>query len=727
MLNKIVLFLATSAISLTQYLPAQPAPKKIQIDDAVSSRLFYPKTIDEIRSMKDGEHYTVLDDEKYIIRHRYADGRTIDTLFSADWKQKNGISDLSGYEFSNNEEKILISTNEESIYRHSFVADYYLFDIKTKTLKAISQNGKQQLANLSPAGDKVAFVRDNNIYIVDLKTWKETQITNDGKFNEIINGAPDWVYEEEFSFSKGFEWSPDGLKLAYMRFDESRVKMYTLPIYNDLYPTLYSYKYPKAGEENSVVSVHVFDFGSQKTSTMDVGKEKDQYIPRIKWSADAAKLCILQLNRLQNKIDVLLADAVSGKSNKIYSDSNKYFISQVTDNFITFMNDQKHFLVFSERDGFNHLYRYSMDGKLVNQVTKGNFDIDELLGINQKSGTIYFTSTESSPLERDVYVIGADGLGKLKLSKQRGFNKAEFSHSFKYFINTWSDANTPPQTTLYSENGNQIRTLEDNKDLATRINEFGFVKKEFITIPTSDNILLNAYAIKPAGFDPSKKYPVFMYVYGGPESQIVKNEWDDRGAWFELLAQKGYMVVCVDNRGTDGRGETFKKCTYMRLGKLETEDQLNAARYLASLPYVDGARIGIFGWSYGGYMSSLCMTKGNGLFRMGIAVAPVTNWRFYDSVYTERFMRTPEENPKGYDNNSPINFADKLTGKFLLIHGSADDNVHLQNSMVFSEKLIQAGKDFDMAIYPDKNHSIYGGNTRSNLYKKMTEFISSNL
>lgn len=711
----------------TLFVSAQQPSKRILLEDAIASWKFTPESIQEIRSMNDGEHFTTLKQANCIVRYRYSDGLPVDTLFSLKWFPARKIAYIAAYEISADESKILISTDERPIYRHSFAAQYFVYDSKARSLEPLSVNGFQQLATFSPTSDKIAFVRENNLFISDLKSHTESQLTTDGKHNEIINGAPDWVYEEEFSFSKGFTWSPDGKKLAFMRFDEREVRMFTIPMYDSLYPSLYTYKYPKAGEKNSTVSIHVYDVTSGKTTTMDVGPEKDQYIPRIKWTANSNQLGIVHLNRLQNKVDVLVANASSGNTDVLYSETNKWFISEIDDNFITFLNDGKRFVVVSERDGYKHLYLYSMSGSLINQITKGNYDIDEQPGIDEVKGIVFYTSAEPSSIDRAVYSIRLDGKGKKQLTGQKGWNSAAFSSNFKYFINTWSDANTPPRYTLHEASGKLIRTLKDNKQVESNMVNYGFARKEFMMVPTPDGQGLNAYIIKPVGFDSTKRYPLFMYVYGGPESQDVTNKWDRTVAWFQMLVQQGYVVVCVDNRGTNGRGEAFRKSTYMQLGKLEIEDQMNAARYFGSLPFIDKERIGVFGWSYGGYMTCLCLTKGADLFKMGIAVAPVTNWRFYDSVYTERFMRTPQENPSGYDDNSPINFANRLKGKFLLIHGSADDNVHMQNSMVLSEKLIQAGKSFDMAIYPDKNHSIYGGRTRLNLYRKMTDFITANL
>jgi dipeptidyl-peptidase 4 len=707
----------------------QTLHKKIKLEDAVAPGKFVPEQLDEIRSLEDGEHYVILKDSKAIVCYNYVDGLVSDTLFSVN--KFATIGDIATYEFNSNESKILIGTGAERIYRHSFLADYYVFDIQNKKLTPVSANGKQQLATFSPLGDKVAFVRQNNIFLAELTMNKETQITFDGKHNEIINGAPDWVYEEEFSFNKAFEWSADGQKIAYMKFDESHVNMFCIPVYDQLYPTLDTYKYPKAGEKNSIVSVYVYNLSNQSNQLIDVGIDTDQYIPRIMWTADPNKLGIVRLNRLQNNVDLLLADVQTGKSKVVFAEKNKYFISEINDHTFHFLQDGEHFIVFSERDGFNHMYLYTMEGKLVKQITRGNFDVDELLGINEQEKIIFYTSTEASPVERCVYAIKFDGTGKRILSGKKGCNSADFSKTFKYYINTWSDANTPPEITLCDMSGKSIRLIGDNDTLKKEITGYGFGKKSFITVPTSGGIKLNGYMIKPLDFDSLKKYPVLIYVYGGPGSQLVKNEWDRHSdrylGWFQVLVQQGYLVVCVDNRGTDGRGEEFRKCTYLKLGKLESEDQINTARYLSNLPYVDGTRIGIFGWSYGGYMVSLCMTRGAAFFKLGIAVAPVTNWRFYDSIYTERFMRKPQDNPLGYDDNSPINFADQLQGKFLIIHGSADDNVHLQNTMEFTRKLVLAGKQFDMAIYTDKNHGISGKQTQLNLYQKMTDFILKNL
>lgn len=717
----ILAFLAYFSVS-----SAQKDVRALTLNDAIVSGAYYARTISGLESMNDGEHYTSIVSDN-IIKYSYKTGLPIDTLLSKAFLLKHHIASIESYTFNTSETSILFSTDEEPIYRHSFVANYYVYEIATKKLTPVSHNGKQQMASFSPVGNKVAFVRNNNIFISDMGKNVEYQVTRDGKRNEIINGMPDWVYEEEFTLKKAYEWSPDGKSIAYLRFDESEVKEFTIQQYDSLYPTPYTYKYPKAGEKNSKVTVWVYNLDSRETRQMETGKETDQYIPRIKWTSNPNLLGIVRLNRLQNHVEVLSTNAATGESKIIFDETNKYFISEVSDNFITFLPQEKGFVVFSERDGYSHLYLYDMTGKLFRQLTMGNYDVTGLNGVDVTNGLIYYTSTEASSMDRDVYVVSIDGAKKQKISVRKGTSEIEFSHNFKYYILTWSDANTPFKVTLHDISGKAIRTLEDNSRLERNLGKFFKTKKELISIPTPNGIMLNAYIIKPHDFDSTRKYPLFVYVYGGPQSQEVTNGWDSGAGWQHVLAQMGYIVVCADNRGTDGMGEAFRKSTYMQLGKYEAEDQLSVARYLSGLSYIDGNRIGMFGWSYGGYMTTLCMTKGNGLIKVGVAVAPVTNWRFYDTVYTERFMRTPQENPRGYDDNSPLYFAEDLKGKLLIIHGSADDNVHLQNTMMFTAKLVEANKDFEMAVYTDKNHSIYGGYTRLQLYRKVTDFITKHL
>lgn len=700
------------------------AQETITLEDIYSSRAFTPESLRGLNSMNDGVHYTVRDGKK-INKHSYKSGEKVETIFDA--SAFDAFESFSAYHFSGDEQKILFETEVEQIYRHSYSATYYVYDLATETISPVSANGKQQLGTFSPSGSYVAFVRDNNLFMQDLSDATEKQLTFDGIRNQVINGAPDWVYEEEFGFSQGFCWSPDGKKIAFYRFDESRVKQFHMTTFGPLYPKSYEFKYPKAGEKNSLVSINVYDLESEETTNMDVGDEDDQYIPRIKWTKDANTLSIMRLNRLQNQLDILHANAATGESKVVYQEQNQWYISEASDQTITYLEDGEHFILNSEKDGYFHLYKYNITTGEISAITSGDFDVSSFIGYDEKNKLLYYTSYEESVIERHVYSISLDGKKKKKISTRPGSNSATFSLSFKYYILNNSSANTPSHITLHNQKGKEIRVLVDNQQLIETTRKYGFASTEFLTVPTASGQELNAWMIKPIDFDPQKKYPLFVYVYGGPESQNVMDTWGRRGAWFQMLAQQGYIVACVDNRGTNGRGEAFRKATYMKLGELETIDQIEAAQWFGSLSYIDADRLGIFGWSYGGYMTSLCMTKGKGTFKMGIAVAPVTTWRYYDTVYTERFMRTPQENPEGYDQNSPINFADGLQGKFLLIHGSGDDNVHFQNSMDFAEALVQANKQFEMQFYPNKNHGIYGGNTSMHLYNRMSEFILNNL
>lgn len=703
--------------------------KKIKLEDIWLNYKFYPKTINGFNSMKDGAYYTLID-QGNLDQYSYRTGKLVKTLIDAGDLIPKGESKpirFSSYQFSKDESKILLVTEIEKIYRHSFKAEYFVYDFSSKKLMRLSKKGAQRLASFSPDGSKVAFMRDNNLFIKDLTTGKEQQFTNDGEVNKIINGAPDWVYEEEFSFNKAYEWAPDGQSIAFIRFDETKVKEYEMTIYGDLYPKKYKYKYPKAGEDNSVVSVHIYDLASGKTKTMDIGSNTDIYIPRIKWTHDPKTLSIQRLNRLQNNWEILLADIQTGTTNVLYSERNRYYVD-ITDNLI-FLKNNKGFIFTSEKDGYNQIYYYNMQGKLVRKLTKGNYDVTELFGLDEKKSILYFQAAYSSPLNREVMSVDISTAKSKVISTKEGTNYAQFSSDFKYFVNTFSDANTPPYITVHKSNGSLLYLIEDNKIFKKLMSEYGYAPKSFFKIKTENDIELNAWMIKPLDFDSTKLHPVLMYIYGGPGSQTVKNSWGWFNLmWFEMLAQKGFIVVSVDNRGTGARGEEFKKSTYLQLGKLETIDQINANKYLGSLPYIDARRIGVFGWSYGGYMSTLCMTKGAAFFKTGIAVAPVTNWRYYDNIYTERFMRTPQENADGYDSNSPIAHTAKLKGNYLLIHGTADDNVHIQNSMDLINSLLKNNKQFDMQFYPNSDHSIYYGRyDHFHVYRKMTDFLLKNL
>ncbi|MCF8406189.1 MAG: S9 family peptidase [Bacteroidales bacterium] len=713
--------------SFSFYSNAQSESKKISLDNIYKEYQFYPRGIENIRSMNDGEHYTILEGGKYIQKYNYLTREIIDVIFDLTKFKDAPIQNFTAYEFSSDESKILLTTERENIYRHSFVASFYVADLKTNEIYPLSTEGKQQLATFSPDGSKIAFVRNNNLYFKDLDSNTEKAITIDGEYNKIINGSPDWVYEEEFGFNKAFDWSPDGNKIAFYRFDESNVKEFNMTMYEELYPEWYRFKYPKAGEENSVVTIHIFDLLSSKTIVADIGEETDQYIPRIKWTKDPNTLSIVRLNRLQNEMHILHSNAKSGFSEVVYKETEDKYISEVSDAMITYLDNGKEFIIISEQDNYSHFYLYNFITKTISEITKGDFDISALYGFDEKEQRLYYASYERSSLNQDVYSIKLNGKGKKLLTDRAGWNEADFSSGFKYFINTYSNINTPAIYSLRDKQGKEIGVLQENEAFKNRMKEYGFAKTEFFKFTTSENIELNGYMIKPKDFDENKSYPLFMFVYGGPESQNVKDQFSMRSPWFQYLTQQGYIVACVDNRGTNGRGEEFRKSSYMQLGKLETIDQIEAANYLGSLNYIDAQRIGIFGWSYGGYMSLSCLFKGSEVFKMAISVAPVTNWRFYDTIYTERFMRTPQENAEGYDQNSPINFVEGMKGKLLLVHGMADDNVHFQNSTELVKSLVEADKQFDMQFYPNKNHGIYGGNTSFHLYTKMSEFILENL
>lgn len=726
--NLILMFIALTGLATTAF--AQE--KKLDLKKIWYSPEFYGDFVSEFSSMNDGSTFTRLEDGT-INKYSYKKNALLGSIVSeAELSKLAGKTvRIESYEFNADENKLLIASDIESIYRHSTRATYYIYDIEKKAVSRLDDDskGKQRLAEFSPNGLKVAFVRKNNLFVKDLESGTIDQVTSDGKMNEVINGGTDWVYEEEFAFDKGFYWSAAGSYIAFYKSDESQVKEFQMAMYGNLYPDQYRFKYPKAGEANSVVSIHIYDVRDKFTRPCDIGTNTDQYIPRIKWTKDDMTLCILRMNRLQNKLEFMFTNAGAPQkdplvSSTAFTETSSTYV-EITDNII-FLNDNKSFLWTSEMDGYNHIYQIGMDGT-SKQITKGKWDVVSFKGFDEKSGYIYYVSAESSPMQRDLYRVQLDGSKKEKLSTRAGQNDPEFSKGMKYYINTHSDANNPQYITLHRADGKLLHVLVDNKALKSRLEAYGLTKKEFMTIKTED-AELNAWMIKPPNMEAGKKYPVFMTVYNGPGINTVNDSWGwNTGMWHHYLAQQGYIVVSVDGRGTGFRGAEFKKCTYQQLGKYETIDQIAAAKYLKTLAYVDGERVGIQGWSYGGYMSLLCMTKGADVFKMGIAVAPVSNWRFYDSIYTERYMRTPQENKDGYDDNSPINHVKKLKGPMLIVHGSADDNVHFQNAMEIVAELIKYNKEFDFEVYPDKNHGIYGGKTRLHLFNKMTDFIMENL
>ncbi len=710
----------------------QEEPKNIKLEEIWKYYKFFPKDIAGMHSLNDGIHYTSLKNGSLIV-YDYKNGDSINTLINADKlipaDSENPIK-LRTFSTNVDESLFLIPTKTEGIYRHSSKSKFYVWDKTNESLQLLS-NGKQRLADFSPADNKIAFVKQNNIFIKDLNTNEELQITNDGKTNSIINGTCDWVYEEEFGFTKGFYWSPKGTKIAFYRFDESKVKEYSLTFYGDLYPEEYKYKYPKAGEDNSIVEIYVYNLETGETVKMDIGTEIDQYIPRIKWSNDDNLLAIERLNRLQTHLDILLADATNGHSEIIYAEDNNFYID-ITDD-LTFVNDDE-FIISSEESGYNHIYLYNLNGNMVRQLTSGNWDVTEVYGFDKLKKRVYYQCAKSSPLNRDIYYTTLKGKN-VKVSTKTGTNSAEFSKNFKYYIGRFSSSDNAPIITVNASDGKVVRILEDNEKFMSKLQAYNLSKKEFFTIespefklPDSSVVSLNAWRILPPDFDENKKYPVLLTIYGGPGSQEVTNSWGYFDYfWHQMLAENGIIVMSVDNRGTGARGELFKKMTQKELGKYETLDYIEVAKFMGSLPYVDKQKIAIFGWSYGGFMASNALFQGGDYFSTAIAVAPVTNWRYYDNIYTERFMVKPQDNAEGYDKNSPINHVNELKGNYLLIHGSADDNVHFQNTMDLISALVAADKQFDLMVYPNKNHGIYGGNTRFHLYKKMTNFLYEHL
>lgn len=725
----LVVMLAIGLSSQAQKSDLAPVRKDIALEDIWMYYKFVPAFPSEFNWMKDDNFYSVLEKGK-IDQYKVKGQQFVRTILDID-ELKDPQSDekfqASSYVFSDDESKILLKSDREAIYRRSSKEVCRVWDSKAKKLHLIHGGAKVSFGKFSPDASRFAYMHDNDLYYYDFASGTKKAVTSDGEWGKIINGGTDWVYEEEYAFTRAFFWSPDNQKVAYYRFDESHVKEFSMVMYGELYPNKYDFKYPKAGEENAFIDLYIYDTGSGKQVKVDLGSERDIYIPRVKWTKSAEKLAVMRMNRLQNTCDVLMVDAATGKSKVILSEKEETYVEQPSDNTWIFLEDGKHFLWQSERDGHNHLYLYDLDGQLVRQLTKGDYDVSEISAVDEQEGQIYFMSTFISPLERHLYRVDMEG-GKPKLlTKEKGWHNVSFSSGNTYYMDTYSTITTPAVAGLYDKKGKQLEVLEDNAKLKKTMDGYNLSTPEFMQV-NADGQKLNAWMIKPPNFDKGKKYPVFMYVYGGPGSQTVKNQFlGFNYLWHQMLAGMGYIVVSVDGRGTGGRGEDFKKVTYGQLGKYETEDQVAAAKYLGTLPYVDANRIGIWGWSYGGYMTSLCLTKGGGVFKMGIAVAPVTTWRFYDTIYTERYLSTPQKNPSGYDDNSPIQFADKLEGKYLLVHGTADDNVHFQNSVEMVDALVNANKQFDMHFYPNKNHGIFGGLTRFHLYRKMTDFIQANL
>lgn len=722
---KLLSFVLTLLFTVSN--PAFSQEKQVSLEE-IWNGTFSQERLESLNSLNNGKEYIVLNQNKSngttsIDVYAYKSGDKQRTLLSsADLDQ---IESFQGYELSDNENKILLGTEIEQIYRRSSRGIYYVYDISSKTLIKLTDN-KIQEPTFSPDATKVAYVYNNDLFLKDLSSGKQIQITSDGKKNEIINGITDWVYEEEFSFVRAFQWNATGTKIAFLKFDETKVPEFSMDVFGlDLYPASETFKYPKAGEENAEVSLHTYDLSTSETKKIDLGNYEDFYIPRIKWTKDPQILSVQVLNRHQNELDLIFVNTQQNEVKVVLEEKDKAYVD-ITDN-LTFLEDNS-FIWTSEKDGWNHIYHYDKTGKLIQKITDGEWEVTNYYGFDPKTKTIFYQSTENGSVNRDIYSVKANGKSKKRLTTREGTNSADFSADYTYFINSFTNTETPYVFTLNdADSGKLIRKIKDNAELLEKVGAYGFSPKDLSTIEVNGNEL-NMWMIKPSDFDPDKKYPLLMFQYSGPGSQSVSNSYfGTNDYWYQLLADEGYIIATVDGRGTGFKGAAFKKITQDELGKYELEDQIAAAKKFGNLDYIDEDRIGIWGWSYGGFMSTNAILKGNDVFSMAIAVAPVTSWRFYDTVYTERYMTTPQENPSGYDENSPINHVEKLKGDYLLIHGTADDNVHVQNTMRLIEALVQANKQFDWALYPDKNHGIYGGNTRLHLYTKMTDFIKEKL
>ncbi|GGW88908.1 peptidase S9 [Salegentibacter mishustinae] len=712
-------------ITATSTIYAQD--KEISLEE-IYDGTFRQERLQSLQSLDNGKEYVVLNRDRNantssIDVYSYKSGEKVRSLLNS--KDLSEISRFQGFELSENEDKILLSTNMEQIYRRSSRGIYYIYDVEGKTLTKLSDN-KVQEPTFSPDASKVAYVFENNIYTYDIASGEETQVTTDGEKNKLINGVTDWVYEEEFAFVRAFDWNKTGTHLAYLKFDESEVPEFSMDMFGqDLYPSQQVFKYPKAGEANSEVSLYTYELAAEESEKVELGDYEDFYIPRIKWTQDPEILSVQVLNRHQNDLDLIFVDAEDNETEVVMNETDEAYID-ITNN-LTFLEDNS-FIWTSEKDGWNHIYLYDEDGELENQVTEGNWEVTDYYGYDEDSKKIFYQSTENGSVNRDVYSIKINGKNKTRLTEKEGMNSADFSADYTYFINSYTSTETPYEFTLHNaKNGKLVRKIKDNSALLEKEAAYNFAPKELSTIEVNGNEL-NMWIIKPNDFDENKEYPLLMFQYSGPGSQEVSNSYfGTNDYWYQLLANEGYIIAAVDGRGTGFKGAAFKKVTQNELGKYEVEDQIAAAKKFGEMDYIDEDRIGIWGWSYGGFMSSNAILKGNDTFSMAIAVAPVISWRFYDTIYTERYMTTPQENPSGYDENSPINHVEKLKGDYLLIHGGGDDNVHLQNTMRMVEALVQANKQFDWAIYPDRNHGIYGGNTRLHLYTMMTDFIKEKL
>ena len=697
------------------------AQKEITVNEIVNGT-FSPKSVRGVNWMRDGSFYSALENNK-VKKYDITTGEEVAVLVDGDALGLN----IDAYFFSGDETRILLLTDRQSIYRRSFTGFYYAYDLENDTLLGKVSEERASYATFSPVDNQVAFVQQNNLFVTDLK-GKTISLTTDGEYNRIINGSTDWVYEEELYLTKAFEWSPDAKHIAYYRFDESEVPEYNMQKWVDgaIYPQDYRYKYPKAGEANSKVEIWIHHLEDGSRSKVDIGEEEDIYIPRIRWTKDASQLSIQRLNRWQNQLDLLHAEAATGQSKVILSEKSETYIDFTFTDDLTYLDNGREFLMSSERDGYKHFYLYGLEGNLINQITKGAWEAETMVGLDQKRRLLYYRSTKDSPKERHLYRIKLDGKGETKLSSAPGIHTLNMSPDTKYFMDYVSSSSSALSVNLFTSKNKLVKNLASNNDLDNTAAEYGFSEKEFFSFNLPDGTPLDGYFLKPQNFNEASKYPVLLYQYSGPGSQNVQNNWRTN-VWHQLLTQRGYIVAVIDPRGTGGKGENFKKMTYQELGKLESEDHIEAAKYLGSLPFVDASRIGIWGWSYGGYISSLTLFKGADYFKTAIAVAPVTSWRFYDTIYTERYLRRPQDNPGGYDDNSPLSHTSKLKGDFLLIHGTGDDNVHFANAVALQEQLIKDGKQFDSFYYPDLAHGLRGDSARKHLFQMMTDYILEKL
>lgn len=722
------LFTAWAAIVFfsLQALSSMVQAQNCNLKDIVDGK-FSERSVAPMISSHDGTHYYQADtDRKAVIKFSYASGAAVDTLFDTRTARNCTFDSFQGFLVSPDENRVLLYCDREQIYRRSFRADYYYHDVRRNMVRRLSdQPSKQMIPVFSPDSKMVAYVIDNNIFLTKFDFDTESQVTSDGELNKVINGATDWVYEEEFGVTRLMEFSPDSRLLAFVRTDESEVKEFSFQTYNEqLYPGFCRFKYPKPGEANATVECRVFDIAARTTRTMEVPFDADGYIPRIVFTQNPEQLAVMTLNRNQNRFDMYFVNPRSTVARLILREENKAYVDSEWLKSIHFLEDQ--FTYVSERDGYSHIYLYGLSGTLQKQLTRGSYEVTALLAVDPQSHTVYYEAADESPLRRNIYRVNISRGEPQKLSPQSGFNTASFSENGRYFVLRHSDARTPTVITLHDATGKQLRLLEDNSMLRSTLAAAGLPQREFITVPAADGVTqLNGWILKPADFHPARKYPVVMVQYSGPNSQEVQDRFNI--SWYHALLGEGFIVASVDGRGTAARGEAFRKSTYLEPGIRESDDQIAAARYLGSLPYVDGSRIGIWGWSYGGYNVLMSMSRSRGIFRAGVAIAPVTDWRFYDTVYTERFMRTPGQNHDGYVKGSALSLASQLEGKLLLIHGTADDNVHLQNSIEYSRALIRANKQFEMFFFPDYNHSIVGGNAREYLYEKVIRFFKESL